>query len=105
MVSGKKGRLANSVRILCDVKFIDDVIKEVFLQTTTIGLRTTISKRRVLSREDVIIGDVGAKKTLRPDGLTTVKVNMDELKLKTTKHSERSQQRNVLEGGVRDERT
>ena len=91
------------MRILCDVKFIDDVIKETFLQTTTIGLRTTISKRRVLSREDVIIGDVGAKKTLRPDGLTTVKVNMD--KLKTTKHSERSQQRNVLEGGVRDERT
>ena len=105
MVSGKKGRLANSVRILCDVKFIDDVIKETFLQTTTIGLRTTILKRRLLSRENVIIGNIGAKKSLRPDGLTTVKVNMDELKLKTNKYSERSQQRSLLEGGARDEKT
>ena len=104
MVSGKKGRLANSIRILCRVDVINSVCTQSFLQTTTIGLRTTILQRKILRREDTVIDGFGAKKTTRPDGNVTIKVNIDDLKLHTDKQYERSSRRRLLEGGSEDEK-
>ena len=100
MVFGKKGRLANSVRILCRPGYIDQVIEQVFLQTTTIGLRTQISNRSLLRRENITLEGASAKKTIRPDGVITIKADMDDLKLNTSTQAERSLRRNQLLQGA-----
>ena len=100
MVSGKKGRLATSVRVLCDPDHIDQAIEQIFLQTTTIGLRKQILNRSVLNRENISLDGVNAKKSIRPDGVITIKADMDELKLNTSTQAERSLRRNQLLQGV-----
>ncbi len=100
MVSGKKGRLATSVRVLCDPDHIDQAIEQIFLQTTTIGLRKQILDRSVLNRENISLDGVSAKKSIRPDGVITIKADMDELKLNTSTQAERSLRRNQLLQGA-----
>ena len=100
MVFGKKGRLATSVRVLCYPDYIDRAIEQIFLQTTTIGLRKQILNRSVLNRENISLDGVSAKKSIRPDGVTTIKADMDELKLNTSTQAERSLRRNQLLQGV-----
>jgi pyridinium-3,5-bisthiocarboxylic acid mononucleotide nickel chelatase len=82
-VTGKKGRMAISVRVLCRVDAIDRAVEGCFLQTTTIGLRWRIEKRVELARENIEVTAsghaLGAKKVWRPDGTTTIKVDMDAL--------------------------
>jgi hypothetical protein len=43
---------------------------------------------------------VKAKKSIRPDGVITIKADMDELKLNTSTQAERSLRRNQLLQGV-----
>ena len=100
MVFGKKGRLATSVRVLCYPDYIDRTIEQIFLQTTTIGLRKQILNRSVLNRENISLDGVNAKKSIRPDGVITIKADMDELKLNTSTQAERSLRRNQLLQGV-----
>ena len=100
MVCGKKGRLATSVRVLCYPDYIDRAIEQIFLQTTTIGLRKQILNRSVLNRENISLDGVSAKKSIRPDGVITIKADMDELKLNTSTQAERSLRRNQLLQGV-----
>ena len=100
MVFGKKGRLATSVRVLCYPDYIDRAIEQIFLQTTTIGLRKQILNRSVLNRENISLDGVNAKKSIRPDGVITIKADMDELKLNTSTQAERSLRRNQLLQGV-----
>lgn len=100
MVSGKKGRLATSVRVLCYPDHIDRAIEQIFLQTTTIGLRKQILDRSVLNRENISLDGVSAKKSIRPDGVITIKADMDELKLNTSTQAERSLRRNQLLQGA-----
>ena len=100
MVSGKKGRLATSVRVLCYPDHIDRAIEQIFLQTTTIGLRKQILDRNVLNRENISLDGVSAKKSIRPDGVITIKADMDELKLNTSTQAERSLRRNQLLQGA-----
>lgn len=100
MVSGKKGRLATSVRVLCYPDHIDRAIEQIFLQTTTIGLRKQILNRSVLNRENISLDGVSAKKSIRPDGVITIKADMDELKLNTSTQAERSLRRNQLLQGA-----
>ena len=100
MVFGKKGRLATSVRVLCYPNYIDRAIEQIFLQTTTIGLRKQILNRSVLNRENISLDGVNAKKSIRPDGVITIKADMDELKLNTSTQAERSLRRNQLLQGV-----
>ena len=96
MVFGKKGRLAASVRVLCYPDYIDVAIEQIFLQTTTIGLRKQILNRSVLKRENISLDGMSAKKSIRPDGVITIKADMDELKLNTSTQAERSLRRNQL---------
>ena len=100
MVSGKKGRLATSVRVLCYPDYIDRAIEQIFLQTTTIGLRKQILSRSVLNRENISLDGVSAKKSIRPDGVITIKADMDELILNTSTQAERSLRRNQLLQGA-----
>ena len=76
------------------------MIEQVFLQTTTIGLRTQISNRSLLSRENITLEGASAKKTIRPDGVITIKADMDDLKLNTSTQAERSLRRNQLLQGA-----
>ena len=100
MVFGKKGRLATSVRVLCYPSYINQAIEQIFLQTTTIGLRKQILNRSVLSRENISLDGVSAKKSIRPDGVITIKADMDELMLNTSTQAERSLRRNQLLQGA-----
>ena len=100
MVFGKKGRLATSVRVLCYPSYINQAIEQIFLQTTTIGLRKQILNRSVLSRENISLDGVSAKKSIRPDGVITIKADMDELILNTSTQAERSLRRNQLLQGA-----
>ena len=100
MVVGKKGRLATSVRVLCYPSYINQAIEQIFLQTTTIGLRKQILNRSVLSRENISLDGVSAKKSIRPDGVITIKADMDELILNTSTQAERSLRRNQLLQGA-----
>lgn len=107
-VTGKKGRLAISVRVLCRTEMIDQTIEACFLQTTTIGLRWRVEQRVELAREDVEIAasgaTLGAKTVQRPDGATTMKVDMDALARPGFTQRERSRARRLAEGGRDDER-
>lgn len=105
-VTGKKGRVAVSVRVLCRSAAIDSVIEACFLQTTTIGLRWRIEQRVELNREDVTAsgGAMGAKRVVRPDGQSTTKVDMDALARQAPTQAERARLRRLAEGGDDDER-
>ncbi len=105
-VMGKKGRLAVSVRVLCRCEAIDAAIEACFLQTTTIGLRWRIERRVELNRENIVVDDsaMGAKRVSRPDGRTTVKVDMDALARQAPTQGERARMRRRAEGGRDDDR-
>lgn len=104
-VAGKKGRLAISLRVLCRVETIDAVIETCFLETTTIGLRYRVEQRVVLNREDIKVagGALGAKRTARPDGRSTTKVDMDALARQASGQGARARARRLAEGGMDDD--
>ena len=77
---GKKGRLVTEVRVLCEEGWIDDVVELCLRETTTIGVRWRVQSRTVLDRtEGAGAGGPRVKSVVRPDGRTSVKVEMDEL--------------------------
>ncbi len=78
-VLGKKGRLAAAVQVLCDPGAINAVADACLAETSTIGLRWRVEARRVLPREAVAAGPVGAKRVRRPDGSATLKADADAL--------------------------
>lgn len=106
-VTAKKGRLAISLRILCRVDTIDQVIEACFSQTTTIGLRWRVEQRVELIREDVEVvasgATLGAKTARRPDGNTTTKVDMYALAGHGSTQRERARTRRRAEGNQDDD--
>ena len=54
----------------------------------------------MLNRENISLDGVNAKKSIRPDGVITIKADMDELKMNTSTQAERSLRRNQLLQGV-----
>lgn len=78
-VLGKKGRLGAAVQVLCDPAALDAVADACLAETSTIGLRWRLEERRVLWREAVGTGPVGAKRVRRPDGSATLKADADAL--------------------------
>jgi pyridinium-3,5-bisthiocarboxylic acid mononucleotide nickel chelatase len=52
---GKKGRLSTSIRILTDPLVVDDVASLCFEETTTIGLRHRLERRKMLVRERAVV--------------------------------------------------
>jgi len=80
LLIGKKGRLSINVKILCRVEKANDIIKVVFNETSTIGLRTSIIARQTLDRHITKISHFNVKNTKRPSGKTLKKVESDDLK-------------------------
>ncbi len=71
----KKGRPGTSLSVLCDASTSDDVMRAMFLHTSTLGVRTMTIERVTLPREHA-----GAiKRATRPDGTVTHKVEHDAL--------------------------
>jgi hypothetical protein len=77
---GKKGRILINVKILCRVEKTEEVIKEIFNETTTLGLRHSIKSRYILSREINKLSYFNIKETKRPSGKITKKVESNDLK-------------------------
>lgn len=75
---GKKGRMMAAVQVLCDAAAVEAVAEAALNETSTIGLRWRIERRRVLDRE-AVGGEVRAKRTRRPDGSVTVKAEAGDV--------------------------
>jgi len=75
---GKKGRPLVTLRLLADPLALEAVAREVFLETSTLGLRWHRAERRILPREE-IQGGLPVKRALRPGGVRTAKAESDAL--------------------------
>jgi len=87
-VFGKKGRIAFHVQILAKPENVEQVIKECFKETTTIGVRWHKVYRRILRRNFQSVAgedrEVRVKVVTRPDNVVTAKTDIEEVaKVKT----------------------
>ncbi len=82
-VFGKKGRLAIQVQILSRPEALDELLRACFSETSTLGIRWQTVRRAILAREagvqDIAGRRVRVKQARRPDGVVTVKAEMDDL--------------------------
>lgn len=97
---GKKGRIVFHLQVLCRQEAIEEVIKLCFLQTTTLGLRWTVSRRATLNRETVVVDDnaesVSVKLVERPDGTVSAKTEVEDIR-NHGDHSQRQTRRRETE--------
>ena len=97
---GKKGRLVAAIRVLAKPTELDDVLKICFLETTTIGARYRLERRATLVRElrpaSTSDGTPGQKTVTRPGGLTTTKIEADDLRVLEGGWVERERKRREL---------
>ena len=80
---GKKGRARFDVRLLARVDALDRVTSRCFEETSTLGVRYRLERRRVLAREEegieVAGGTIRVKRASRPGGRQTAKAESDDL--------------------------
>ena len=80
---GKKGRVRFDVRILARPDCLDGIVTRCFEETSTLGMRYRLERRRVLAREEKGIeadsGTIHVKRASRPGGRKTVKAESDDL--------------------------
>jgi len=97
---GKKGRMVCHVQVLCRPDTVDRVIDACFFETTTIGLRWTITARATLERETTVVGAGGeataVKLVRRPHGRTSAKADVEDARA-AVGHDERKQRRSSAE--------
>ena len=93
---GKKGRLSIQLRLLVKVGCERSVAKQIFAQTTTIGIRYYMAHRFELYRGHSKSAEIRTKWVDRPTG-TTAKAEMDDLARITHSHSARESARNDAE--------
>lgn len=81
---GKKNRTQFSLCVLCTPEHQETVIEACFVQTTTIGLRTSTTSRAILKRRNGAITAHGKslpiKQSQRPNGVSSAKVEADALR-------------------------
>lgn len=81
---GKKNRMVFHVQVLCKPDAVDEIIRQCFIQTTTLGVRWTISHRAILKRETVLVEDdtesVSVKLAERPGGRISAKTELDDIR-------------------------
>ena len=63
--TGRKGRPATELKVLCSVESRDSIIELLFRNTSTIGIRHRTVERAVLSRETASVGTVYGKIDLK----------------------------------------
>lgn len=76
---GKKGRFVIEIRVLCRTDAIQAVAAACFAETTTLGVRHRVLDRIVLDRTESAPDGLRLKAVTRPDGRTSIKVDMDDL--------------------------
>lgn len=96
----KKGRMAIRIEVLCQPDAVDQVADHCFTETTTIGLRIAVERRRLLPRESGVIRtdkrDFHVKRVTRPGGEVTGKIESDDL-ANTPTHAAREKLRASVE--------
>ena len=104
-VFGKKGRLGMQVQVLARPEVRAAIVDEVFLQTTTLGVRWHEVQRAVLERDEVRVheggGAVRVKRARRPGGEITVKAEVDDIAARARGHAARERMRGPAEGIAR----
>jgi pyridinium-3,5-bisthiocarboxylic acid mononucleotide nickel chelatase len=79
---GKKGRMTAHIQVLAEPDNMESVFEACFVETTTLGLRWQVIERRVLARAHETVEVDGRSvrvKTAQRTGLTTAKVESDDL--------------------------
>lgn len=103
---GKKGRMVAHVQVLCRREGLQNVINACFTETTTIGLRWTLSARAKLARTEVQVDDGGqavtVKVALRPDGERSAKSSSEDVRA-TRGRAQRDERRRTAERKALDE--
>lgn len=102
MVFGKKGRMMAAVQVLSEPQALDAVCEECFRQTTTLGLRTRIDARHILTRRGVQAEGLRVKLAARPGG-RTAKAEMDDVAGMTVGHNARAAARQEAESKALEE--
>lgn len=81
--TGKKGRMATSFRVLAQPDRLDDINRQIFTETSTIGLRWHLEQRACLFRKSDSVpqedGIVRVKEVRRPDGSLSRKTESDDV--------------------------
>jgi uncharacterized protein (TIGR00299 family) protein len=81
---GKKNRMVVHVQVLCRPEAVDEIVRLCFIQTTTLGVRWTISHRASLKRETMLVdddaGSVSVKLAERPDGHVSAKTELEDVR-------------------------
>ena len=98
-VLGKKGRLMSAIQVLVKPSAINDVAAMCFRQTTTLGLRTRVESRLILSRSEVEAEGYRVKVADRPGG-ATAKAEADAVASDARGHLARSAARQVAEAAA-----
>jgi pyridinium-3,5-bisthiocarboxylic acid mononucleotide nickel chelatase len=97
-VTGKKNRMATSLRVLCQPDKTDSILRLCFKLTTTLGIRQTETKRAILHRRPIetTVSDTLYKSKLaqRPGG-DTVKAEMDDLRDMQTLQEQRKLRQSI----------
>jgi hypothetical protein len=96
-VFGKKGRLTVHVQILAEVAQTDAILNLCLTETTTLGVRWHTVNRTTLDRSEhshALEGEqLRVKRSVRPDGVKTRKVEMADLEGAPGGHAGREQRR------------
>ena len=100
MVVGKKGRMMTALQVLTRSELLDDVAEACFRQTTTIGLRTRIEARRILSRSAQVTKSGTAVKVADRPGGATAKTEADAVKQDASSHKSRQRTRRGAEDEI-----
>ena len=77
---GKKNRIVFEIKILCNIKNTKSIIKKIFLETATLGIRHLKVDRFSLHREIYKKDNFNIKISRRPYGKITKKVESNDLK-------------------------
>lgn len=81
--TGKKGRVATSFRVLAQPDRLDEVNRQIFMETSTIGLRWHLEQRACLFRKSDSTpqeeGILRVKEVKRPDGSLSRKTESDDV--------------------------
>lgn len=105
-VQGKKNRLSQGVRILCQPASRPSVIKLCLTETTTLGVREYPLQRHVLERMALTVEIDGheyrVKLVSRPDGSLGMKPEIDDLAASGLDHIGREHLRRQIEDAVYD---
>jgi uncharacterized protein (TIGR00299 family) protein len=106
-VFGKKGRLMTHLRVLAEPAVRDDVLAAIFDETTTIGIRHSLTDRAVLPRQAMMLEGDGRPLRLkiveRPSG-RTAKLEADDLASVRT-NAARTRLRRQAEDGITEDQS